>query len=107
MTNQRDPITGATKASGFSIDIFEEAVKRLPFALPYEYVAFDTSRDTSTGSYDDFVHQVYLKVLRSLMLFGKKKRSVMLQLFSVQFVSKLQFMIYVRVYTTTAHRNII
>uniref|UniRef100_A0A0E0B397 Ionotropic glutamate receptor C-terminal domain-containing protein n=1 Tax=Oryza glumipatula TaxID=40148 RepID=A0A0E0B397_9ORYZ len=61
MTNQRDPITGATKASGFSIDIFEEAVKRLPFALPYEYVAFDTSRDTSTGSYDDFVHQVYLK----------------------------------------------
>lgn len=68
MTNQRDPITGATKASGFSIDIFEEAVKRLPFALPYEYVAFDTSRDTSTGSYDDFVHQVYLKVLRSLML---------------------------------------
>lgn len=74
MTNQRDPITGATKASGFSIDIFEEAVKRLPFALPYEYVAFDTSRDTSTGSYDDFVHQVYLKVLRSLMLFGKKKK---------------------------------
>uniref|UniRef100_A0A0E0M1H3 Ionotropic glutamate receptor C-terminal domain-containing protein n=1 Tax=Oryza punctata TaxID=4537 RepID=A0A0E0M1H3_ORYPU len=61
MTNQRDPITGAIKASGFSIDIFEEAVKRLPYALPYEYVAFDTSRDTSTGSYDDFVHQVYLK----------------------------------------------
>uniref|UniRef100_J3MXP1 Ionotropic glutamate receptor C-terminal domain-containing protein n=1 Tax=Oryza brachyantha TaxID=4533 RepID=J3MXP1_ORYBR len=61
MTNERDPITGVIKASGFSIDIFEEAVKRLPYALPYEYVAFDTSRDTSTGSYDDFVYQVYLK----------------------------------------------
>uniref|UniRef100_A0A0D9XDY7 Glutamate receptor n=1 Tax=Leersia perrieri TaxID=77586 RepID=A0A0D9XDY7_9ORYZ len=61
MTNERDPVTGAIKASGFSVDIFEEAVKRLPFALPYEYVAFDTSRDTSTGSYDDFVQQVYLK----------------------------------------------
>ncbi len=68
MTNERDPITGAIKASGFSIDIFEEAVKRLPYALPYEYVAFDTSRDTSSGTYDDFVREVSLKVLRPIML---------------------------------------
>uniref|UniRef100_A0A0D9XDY9 Ionotropic glutamate receptor C-terminal domain-containing protein n=1 Tax=Leersia perrieri TaxID=77586 RepID=A0A0D9XDY9_9ORYZ len=61
MTNEKDPITGATRANGLSIDIFEEAVNRLPYALPYEYVAFDTNRDTSTGSYDNFVYQVYLK----------------------------------------------
>ncbi|XP_037434543.1 glutamate receptor 2.8-like [Triticum dicoccoides] len=61
MTSGKDPITGATKAEGLSIDVFEEAVKRLPYALPYEYVAFGTTNDTSTGGYDDFVYQVYLK----------------------------------------------
>ncbi|VAI17865.1 unnamed protein product [Triticum turgidum subsp. durum] len=61
MTSGKDPITGATKASGLSIDVFEEAVKRLPYALPYEYVAFGTTNDTSSGGYDDFIYQVYLK----------------------------------------------
>ncbi|TVU19111.1 hypothetical protein EJB05_35244, partial [Eragrostis curvula] len=61
MTVTKDPFTGAIKATGFSIDVFEEAVKRLPYALPYEYVVFDTLRDTSIRSYDEFVYQVYLK----------------------------------------------
>ncbi|KAL6655544.1 hypothetical protein ACP70R_006370 [Stipagrostis hirtigluma subsp. patula] len=61
MTSEKDHITGATKAGGFSIDVFEEAVKRLPYALPYEYVAFDTTNDTGSRGYDDFVYQVYLK----------------------------------------------
>ncbi|XP_044392143.1 glutamate receptor 2.1-like [Triticum aestivum] len=61
MTSGKDPITGATTASGLSIDVFEEAIKRLPYALPYEYVAFGTTNDTSSGGYDDFVYQVYLK----------------------------------------------
>ncbi|KAG2643573.1 hypothetical protein PVAP13_2KG344800 [Panicum virgatum] len=57
----KDPVTGATRASGLSIDIFEEAVKKLPFALSYEYEAFDTVDTPSTGSYNDFVYQVYLR----------------------------------------------
>ncbi|CAD6219177.1 unnamed protein product [Miscanthus lutarioriparius] len=57
----KDPVTNATRASGLSIDIFEEAVKRLPFALAYEYQAFDTVDTQSTGSYNDFVYQVYLQ----------------------------------------------
>ncbi|PVH64453.1 hypothetical protein PAHAL_2G271500 [Panicum hallii] len=61
MTNEKNPITGTTKASGFSVDIFEEAVKRLPYALPYEYVAFDDNNDTGRSGYNDFVYQVYLK----------------------------------------------
>ncbi|CAL5074220.1 unnamed protein product [Urochloa decumbens] len=56
-----DPVTNTTTASGLSIDIFEEAVKRLPFALDYEYEAFDTVDIQSTGSYNDFVYQVYLQ----------------------------------------------
>jgi ionotropic glutamate receptor len=59
---KKDHITGATKAIGLSVDVFEEAVKRLPYALPYEYVQFNTKNDGSTEDYNDFVYQVYLKV---------------------------------------------
>nr|AGT17372.1 hypothetical protein SHCRBa_233_B18_R_10 [Saccharum hybrid cultivar R570] len=55
-----DSITGVIKASGIAIDVFEEAVKRLPYALPYEYVVFNITKNSSS-SYDDFVNQVYLK----------------------------------------------
>ncbi|KAG2643569.1 hypothetical protein PVAP13_2KG344100 [Panicum virgatum] len=59
---EKDQITGATKATGLSVDVFEEAVKILPYTVPYEYVLFGSPEDTSSGSYDDFVYQVYLKV---------------------------------------------
>lgn len=59
---EKDQITGATKAIGLSVDVFEEAVKILPYAMPYEYVLFGSPKDTSSGSYDDFVYQVHLKV---------------------------------------------
>ncbi|CAL5081553.1 unnamed protein product [Urochloa decumbens] len=55
-----DSLTGVVKASGLAIDVFEEAVKRLPYALPYEYIVFNTTENVSS-SYDDFVNQVYLK----------------------------------------------
>ncbi|KAG7941464.1 hypothetical protein I3843_16G044700 [Carya illinoinensis] len=45
-----------TFVSGFSIDVFEAAVKRLPYHLPYVLVPF-------YGSYDDMVEQVYYKGL--------------------------------------------
>ncbi|KAG8050145.1 hypothetical protein GUJ93_ZPchr0009g1555 [Zizania palustris] len=57
----KDPVTNATMASGLSIDIFEEAVKRLPFAITYDYLAFDTADAASAWSYNDFVYQVYLQ----------------------------------------------
>lgn len=62
----KDPVTNATRVSGLSIDIFQEAVKRLPFALTYDYLAFDTADTASTGSYNDFVYQVYLQVRNTL-----------------------------------------
>ncbi|KAK3130095.1 hypothetical protein QOZ80_6BG0488810 [Eleusine coracana subsp. coracana] len=58
---EMDQITGAAKASGLSVDVFEEAVKMLPYAVPYEYVLFG-SPETSSRSYDDFVYQVHLKM---------------------------------------------
>ncbi|XP_044397906.1 glutamate receptor 2.8-like [Triticum aestivum] len=57
----KDPITNATTASGLSIDIFEEAVKRLHRPLSYEYLEFDTADAPISGSYNDFVYQVYLQ----------------------------------------------
>ena len=44
-----------TFVSGFSIDVFEATVKRLPYELPYTFVPFN-------GSYDEMVQQVYYKV---------------------------------------------
>ncbi|KAG9445865.1 hypothetical protein H6P81_011993 [Aristolochia fimbriata] len=40
--------------TGFSVRIFEAAVKRLPYVLPYRLQPF-------YGSYDDLVQQIYLK----------------------------------------------
>ncbi|TVU19096.1 hypothetical protein EJB05_35229, partial [Eragrostis curvula] len=57
----KDPVTNETSVSGLSIEVFEEAVKRLPFALNYEYQAFGTADTGSSGSNDDFVYQVYLQ----------------------------------------------
>jgi glutamate receptor, ionotropic, plant len=58
---KEDSSTGLIKASDLAINIFEEAVQRLPYPFPYEYVLFNTTEDGSS-SYDDFVYQVFLKV---------------------------------------------
>uniref|UniRef100_A0A8I6Y6G5 Ionotropic glutamate receptor C-terminal domain-containing protein n=1 Tax=Hordeum vulgare subsp. vulgare TaxID=112509 RepID=A0A8I6Y6G5_HORVV len=57
INSYKDPVKNATTMSGLTIDIFEEAIKRLPFPLSYEYLEFDTD----TGSYNDFVYHVYLQ----------------------------------------------
>ena len=51
--------------SGFSIDVFRETVKQLPYFLPYDFVPFD-------GTFNALVEQVRLKVrmLFILMLVG-------------------------------------
>ncbi|OMO78932.1 Extracellular ligand-binding receptor [Corchorus capsularis] len=40
--------------TGFSIEVFEAVVKRLPYQLPHDFIPFN-------GSYDDMVKQVYSK----------------------------------------------
>lgn len=51
------PGTNTMSVSGYSIDVFEAAVKKLPYALRYNYVPFDCA-----NSYDKLVAKVYLKV---------------------------------------------
>ncbi|XP_078150481.1 glutamate receptor 2.8-like [Carex rostrata] len=54
-----DPETNATRASGYSVDVFEAAVKRLPYALPFEYEHFGVTANSSVN-YNEFVYQVFL-----------------------------------------------
>ncbi|KAL6861894.1 hypothetical protein ACP4OV_017594 [Aristida adscensionis] len=49
-------ITNRSSVSGYSIDVFEAAVKRLPYALRYEYIPYDCA-----NSYDQLISQVYFK----------------------------------------------
>lgn len=69
MKVERDPITNATTATGYAIDVFEEVLKRLPYAVPYEYVAFDNA---DSKSYNDFVYQVHLGVRSCYSYFHSK-----------------------------------
>ncbi|KAM0913360.1 hypothetical protein ACQ4PT_012216 [Festuca glaucescens] len=59
----RDHVTNKTRASGLSIDIFEEAVKRLPFALTYDYVPFGTA---DTAKIDIAVGDITVRYNRTL-----------------------------------------
>ncbi|KAL8458827.1 hypothetical protein ACS0TY_036363 [Phlomoides rotata] len=37
----RHPETGDVKATGFSIDVFEQVMRYMPYAVPFEYIPFD------------------------------------------------------------------
>ncbi|KAM0939245.1 putative periplasmic binding protein-like I [Dioscorea sansibarensis] len=53
-----DEKTNEVIAGGFVIEVFEAAVKRLPYALPFEYRNYSGPDGKSTGSYDDLARQV-------------------------------------------------
>ncbi|CAL9117504.1 unnamed protein product [Musa textilis] len=54
--------TNVTVASGFVIDVFEAAVRQLPYALLFEYESYRNDNGTSGGDYNALVKQVYYKV---------------------------------------------
>ncbi|RWR75358.1 glutamate receptor 2.2-like protein isoform X1 [Cinnamomum micranthum f. kanehirae] len=57
----RDPQTDQLIVTGYAIDIFEAAVKELPYGLDYEFVPFENEDGKQTGNYNELVDQVYLK----------------------------------------------
>ncbi|RWW80845.1 hypothetical protein BHE74_00010793 [Ensete ventricosum] len=59
---EHDPATNVTWASGFVIDVFEAAVRQLPYALLFEYEPYRNANGTSGGDYNTLVKQVYNKV---------------------------------------------
>ncbi|RVW71714.1 Glutamate receptor 2.7 [Vitis vinifera] len=57
----RDPSSNATKVSGFSIAVFDAVMAALPYAVPYEYIPFQTPDGNPAGDDNDLIYQVYLQ----------------------------------------------
>ncbi|XP_075493633.1 glutamate receptor 2.8-like [Primulina tabacum] len=57
---KKDPKTNASIVSGCYIDIFEAALKALPYAVSFLYVPFQKSDGSGAGSYDELTRQIYL-----------------------------------------------
>ncbi|RVW71727.1 Glutamate receptor 2.3 [Vitis vinifera] len=57
----RDPITNTTKVTGYCIAIFDAVMATLPYAVPYEYVPFETPDGNAAGNYDELISQVYFQ----------------------------------------------
>ncbi|PKI42357.1 hypothetical protein CRG98_037235 [Punica granatum] len=55
-----DACTGVPTYSGFSYDVFQEVLRKLPFALPHEFKPFMNASRQSAGSYDDMLCQIKL-----------------------------------------------
>ncbi|KAL3528514.1 hypothetical protein ACH5RR_007836 [Cinchona calisaya] len=58
---ERDPSTNAVIATGFCVDVFKEVIMSLPYAVPYDFIPFETPDGDSAGDYNDLVYQIYLK----------------------------------------------
>ena len=58
----RDPSTNATEVTGFSIAVFDAVMAALPYAVPYEYIPFQTLDRDPAGDDNDLIYQVYLRV---------------------------------------------
>ena len=61
----RDPITNKTKATGYSIAIFDAVMATLPYAVPYEYVPLKI-RDRKAAGNKDELFQGHVQVSHTL-----------------------------------------
>ncbi|XVE78216.1 hypothetical protein DITRI_Ditri13aG0126900 [Diplodiscus trichospermus] len=57
----RDPYTNPTNVTGFCIDVFKAAVEGLNYQVQYEFTPFMDANGNMAGTYNDLIHQVYLK----------------------------------------------
>ncbi|XP_020587937.1 LOW QUALITY PROTEIN: glutamate receptor 2.9-like [Phalaenopsis equestris] len=55
----RDPETGKLDVGGYVIEIFEAAVRRLPYALPFEYASMANDGGRNTVDYNALVRAVF------------------------------------------------
>ncbi|KAJ1289770.1 hypothetical protein BS78_02G189800 [Paspalum vaginatum] len=66
-----DPATNRTVTGGFVVEVFEAAVRRLPYALPFEYVLVDSMpydrlvERVSSGEFDAAVADITITANRS------------------------------------------
>ena len=63
-----DPSTNTTRSIGYCIEIFETVMRKLPYAVSYEYIPFAKPNGESAGTYNDMVYQIFLGVGKNLHL---------------------------------------
>ncbi|XP_019090322.1 PREDICTED: glutamate receptor 2.6-like isoform X2 [Camelina sativa] len=56
----KDENTNALTITGFCIDVFDNVMRQMPYAVPYEYIPFETPDGKSRGSYDEMIYNVFL-----------------------------------------------
>ncbi|KAH0875971.1 hypothetical protein HID58_073333 [Brassica napus] len=56
----KDANTNALTVTGFCIDVFDAVMRQLPYAVPYEYVPFETPDGRADGNYNNMVYKVFL-----------------------------------------------
>ncbi|XP_024012176.1 glutamate receptor 2.5 [Eutrema salsugineum] len=56
----KDAHTNVLTVTGFCIDVFNTVIGQMPYAVPFEYIPFETPDGKSGGSYDEMVYQVSL-----------------------------------------------
>ncbi|KAL1202266.1 Glutamate receptor 2.6 [Cardamine amara subsp. amara] len=56
----KDANTNALTITGFCIDVFDTAMRQMPYSVSYEYIPFETPDGKSRGSYDEMVYSVFL-----------------------------------------------
>ncbi|XP_061998781.1 glutamate receptor 1.4-like [Rosa rugosa] len=56
---EHDEQTNRPHVTGFCIDVFEAAIRGLPYKVHYEFIPFENS--SVVGGYDDLVYKVYLQ----------------------------------------------
>ncbi|PRQ56851.1 putative periplasmic binding protein-like I [Rosa chinensis] len=59
---EHDLETNITHVTGFSIDVFKDAIGALPYEVQYEFIPFEDASGNSAGTFNNLVYQVYLKV---------------------------------------------
>ncbi|KAE8660897.1 hypothetical protein F3Y22_tig00116944pilonHSYRG00048 [Hibiscus syriacus] len=64
---KQDPYSDEFIVTGFSYDVFKEALALLPFAVPLEPIRFPIGNNTSSGTYDELLYEVKLQVLRLVL----------------------------------------
>ncbi|KAG1326458.1 putative Glutamate receptor 2.1 [Cocos nucifera] len=81
LSMEKDPVSNETKASGYVIDVFEAAVRQLPYALPFEYVPYENAEGKIAGDYNALVQEVsnqssYTASLTSMLTVRRFKPTV-------------------------------
>ncbi|XP_057503942.1 glutamate receptor 2.9-like [Actinidia eriantha] len=57
---ERNSETNEVVVTGFCIDVFKEVMENsLPYAVPYEFIPFETPHGINSGSYNDLVYEIF------------------------------------------------